>query len=261
LGTESIAGFKNIAITNCIMFKLPGAFRAPISGVAIETVDGGTLDGVVASNLTMRDVGTPIFIRLGNRGRGLKEPRPGILQNVSISNVVATGSLVTSSITGLPGHPVRHVSLDNINISMKGGESKAGGLDVPELPEKYPEAWMFGTLPAYGFYARHVEGLAMSNVQVRWEEPDVRPAMIFDDVADLFLDAFHTSTYTGDAPLIRLHNSGDVLVRDARIPAPARRFALVSGERSREIKIGDVFPRGAKLVERGREVGAKAIVR
>jgi polygalacturonase len=260
LGTESTAGFKNIAITNCVMFRLPHAFRAPISGIAIETVDGGALDGLVASNLTMRDIGTPIFIRLGNRGRGMAQPRPGILQNVSISNVVATGSLIASSITGLPGHLVRRVSLDNINISMKGGQRKIESLDVPELPEKYPEAWMFGILPAYGFYARHAEGLAMRNVRVRWEEEDTRPAMVFDDVRELTLDAFQTDTATGDAPLIRLHNSSGVLVRDARIPVGAPLLVKVTGERSREIKIGEGFPRVTRTTAAGPEVPTTAII-
>jgi len=260
LGTESTAGFKNIAITNCIMFKLPHAFRAPISGIAIESVDGGTLDGLVASNLTMRDVGTPIFIRLGNRGRGMTEPRAGILQNVSISNVVATGSLITSSITGLPGHLVRHVSLENINISMKGGERTAGSLDVPELPEKYPEAWMFGVLPAYGLYARHVEGLTLRNVQVRWEAEDARPAMVFDDARELYIEGFQTGTASGDAPLVRLHNVMGAFIRGARVPPAAKLLLQVTGGESREIKVGDGFLRGAKPIEAGREVPATAIV-
>jgi hypothetical protein len=208
----------------------------------------------------MRDVGTPIFIRLGNRGRGLTAPRPGILQNVSISNVVATGSLITSSVTGLPGHLVRRVSLDNINISMKGGEKSIPSLDVPELPEKYPEAWMFGILPAYGFYARHVEGLTMRNVRVRWEDADARPAMVFDDVRELHLDAFQTDTVSGDAELIRLHNANGAFLRGARAPSGAQLLVKVTGEQSREIKIADAFPGGAKTLVAGPEVPATAMV-
>ena len=260
MGTESSSDFKNIAITNCVMFKLPNAFRAPISGIAVESVDGGTIDGLVASNITMRDVGTPIFIRLGNRGRGMQEPRPGELQNVSISNVVATGSLVTSSVTGLPGHLVRQVSLDNINISMKGGERTAGSLEVPELADKYPEAWMFGVLPAYGLYARHVESLTLRNVRVRWEAEDARPAMVFDDARELYLEGFQTDTASGGAPLIRLHNAAAAFIRGARIPPSAKLFVEVTGAESREIKVGDGFLRGVKPAAAGPEVAATAIV-
>ena len=174
---------------------------------------------------------------------------------------MATGSLVTSSITGLPGHLVRHVSLDNINISMKGGERTAGSLDVPELPAQYPEAWMFGVLPAYGFYARHVEGLTMHNVRVRWETEDARPAMVFDDAREVNLDAFQTSTVSGDAPLIRLHNVVGAFIQSARVPPTAKLLVQLTGADSREIKIGDGFLRGAKPIKAGREVPASAIVR
>ena len=243
LGTESTGDFKNIAISNCVMFKKPGAFRAPISGIAIETVDGGTIDGLVASNITMRDVGTPIFVRLGNRGRGMAEPKPGVLQNVSIANVVATGGLVTSSVTGLPGHLVRQVSLDNISISMKGGEGTAGGLAVPELADHYPEAWMFGTLPAYGFYARHAEGLTLRNVRVRWEAEDVRPAMVFDDVRALTVDGFQAGTAAGEAPVVRLHNVVDGWMGVARVPAGVRKLTEVTGEGSPGVRVVDGAPR------------------
>ncbi len=234
LGTESTGNFRNIAISNCVMFKKPEAFRAPISGIAIETVDGGTIDGLVASNITMRDVGTPIFVRLGNRGRGMAEPRPGVLQNVSIANVVATGGLVTSSVTGLPGHLVRQVSLDNISISMKGGEKAAKGLDVPELADHYPEAWMFGTLPAYGFYARHAEGLTLRNVRVRWEGEDARPAMVFDDVRGVTVEGLEAVAAAGT--VIRMHNVVDGYVGGGRMVG---RLVELTGEGSRDVRVAD----------------------
>lgn len=260
LGTESASDFRNIAISNSVMFKLPGAFRAPISGIAIESVDGGTIDGLVASNLTMRDVGTPVFIRLGNRGRGMKEPQPGRVENVSISNVVATGSLVTSSVTGLPGHLVRRVSLSDIRISMKGGERKEAGLEVPELAEQYPEAWMFGVLPAYGLYARHVEGLTLRNLEVRWEQEDVRPALVFDDAREVVVDGFRTETAAGGGALIRMHNTKGAYVSGAHLPASARVLVEVTGGESGEIRIGGGLLRGAKAAIAGPGVAASAVV-
>jgi polygalacturonase len=187
LGTESSGDFKNLAFSNIAMFRRPDA-RRPISGISIESVDGANIDGVVASNITMQDVDAPIFIRLGNRGRGLKPPVAGTLANVSISNVVATGALRACPIVGLSGHPVRRISLSDINLTFQGGEQKEPSREVPEFPEKYPEATMFGTLPAYGIWARHVEGLTLRNVRLRVERQDARPPMAFDDVADLVSD-------------------------------------------------------------------------
>lgn len=57
LGTESSGGFKNIAITNCIFERC--------RGLALGTVDGGQLEDIVISNITMRDiVNAPFFLRL-----------------------------------------------------------------------------------------------------------------------------------------------------------------------------------------------------
>ena len=60
---------------------------------------------------------------------------------------------------------------------------------VPEEAKKYPEFSMFGELPAWGFYVRHVEGLTMHNIKVSIKESDYRPAFVFDDVKGLHLKA------------------------------------------------------------------------
>ena len=61
-GTESNGGFKNITISNINFVHC--------RGLALETVDGGNIEDVSITNLTMRDIGnSPIFIRLGKRQR------------------------------------------------------------------------------------------------------------------------------------------------------------------------------------------------
>jgi hypothetical protein len=126
--------------------------------------------------------------------------------------------------------------LDGINITMQGGEKEAKSLDVPEFPDKYPEASMFGILPAYGFYARHVEGLALTHVQVRWDNADACPAMVFDDVKALDLDGFHAGTVSGSQPMVWMNNVVDALVRGSR-PAPTDTFLRLSGDQTRDIKL------------------------
>jgi polygalacturonase len=260
LGTESLGDFRNIAFTNSTMFRIPGAFQSPISGIAIDIVDGSTLDGLVVSNVIMRDVRTPIFIRLGNRGRGMKVPVPGILRNVSISNVLATGAELPSSITGLPGYPVENLTLANVNITMKGGGHAVRGLDVPENPEKYPDPAMFGPLPAYGFYVRHAAGLALKDVQVRWDQEDARPAMIFDDVRDLDLDGFRAGKAAGEQPVVWFNQVAGALVRGCRAPAGAQRFLRVSGAGTGNVRLwGNDLTGAAQPLDRAPEVPATAI--
>jgi polygalacturonase len=262
MGTESRGDFRNISVTNCTIYGKPGTVQRPISGIAVEMVDGAVTDGVVVSNIAMRDVDTPIFIRLGNRGRGQAVPKTGMLRNVSINNVIASGGTMSSSVTGLAGHRVRNVSLTDINITMKGGEQEVRGLlDVPEQEDKYPEARMFGKLPSHGFFVRHVEGLTMRNLQLRTEEPDVRPAMIFHDVHALDIDGFRADTVPAKEPLLWFHDVVGALVRGARTPPALQDFLRVTGAASRNIKLGDnhVAPAGG-LVRIGEGVEKGAVI-
>ena len=166
LGTESNAGFKNIAATNLAIKpsshtdQLIYGHNEGSSGIALEVADGGTLDGVVISNVTIQGTWTPIFIRLDNRARPYRDDQVihnvGHLKNVSISNVIVTGAgNLGCSITGIPGYPVENISLSNISISFDGGGTKdLVHREIPEKEKDYPEAEMFGQLPSYGFYLR-----------------------------------------------------------------------------------------------------------
>ena len=51
---------------------------------------------------------------------------------------------------------------------------------MAEREDASPECTMFGTLPAYGFYCRHVLGLQLHNIEVRPKRPDFRSALICD---------------------------------------------------------------------------------
>jgi polygalacturonase len=184
-GTESNGGFKNITVSNCVFDYC--------RGFALETVDGALLEDVTISNITMRDISqAPIFMRLGFRGRGPKDKTTvGALRRVIISNIVVYNAdpKYASIISGIPGHPIEDVRLSNIRIYAQGGGTKEqAALDPPEKENGYPEPNMFGELPGYGFFIRHVKGLQMSDVEVSYIKDDARPAFVMNDVkgADLF---------------------------------------------------------------------------
>jgi len=62
--------------------------------------------------------------------------------------------------------------------------------DPPELENGDPEPTMFGTLPAFGFFIRHADGITLDNVEVRYENQDTRTACVVRDVTDI--DRHHT---------------------------------------------------------------------
>lgn len=176
-GTESNGGFKNITVDNCVFDYC--------RGLALESVDGALLEDVTISDITMRDVANcPIFLRLGSRMRGPSGPPVGELRRVKISNLVVYNAepRYASLISGIPGHDIEDVTLQNIRIYYRGGGTKQqAALQPPEKETDYPEPTMFGEIPAYGFFIRHVRGLEMNNVSVSYLKDDARAPFIIND--------------------------------------------------------------------------------
>ncbi len=179
LGTSSHGGFIDVRVTNCYFYD------SPMGAIKLQLVDGGRLENVHISRIVMQNVGNPLFIRLGNRGntyaggRAGKAP-VGTLKNIRISDVVAEVTVedrakaaeaiyrnlevdttpgVTDHekakagpimITGIPGHYVENVVLENIKISYPGhGTEEDAKRVVPEDEDRYPEQFFFGVLPAW----------------------------------------------------------------------------------------------------------------
>ncbi|MDR2475974.1 MAG: glycoside hydrolase family 28 protein [Bacteroidales bacterium] len=180
-GTESSGGFKNITITNCIFERC--------RGLALETVDGGFLEDITISNITMRDiVNAPFFLRLGARMRSPEGTPVGKMRRIMIDNinVFNADSRYASIISGIPGHCIEDVALSNIRIHYKGGyTAKDAQLAPPENEKLYPEPWMFGTIPASAFFIRHARNIRFHHVNIDFEQEDFRPAFVLDDAQQI----------------------------------------------------------------------------
>lgn len=222
-GTVSRGGFKNFEIRNINIYD---TFR---SAIAIESVDGGFLENILIDGVEAKNTGNAIFIRLANRWG---KERKGNLKNITLRNVKVEvafqrpdyqyeirgpelpffHNVFPSSITGIPGSQVENVLLENIEIAYPGRGNKGLAYapldrldDIPEKVSEYPEFSMFGELPAWGFYIRHVKGVEMRNVKMSIAEADYRPAIVLDDVKDLHLSNL---SIDGDQKLdqVLLHN-------------------------------------------------------
>ena len=200
-GTEANGGFKNVTIANCVFTYS--------SGLALEEVDGGWMEDVTISNLTMRDiVNAPIFIRLGARLRGPDNPPVGVARRIIISNVVAHDVAPNHGIliTGIPGHRIEDVTLSHILIEYKGGGTKEqAAREVPEYENAYPEPGRFGIIPSWGMFARHVQGLSLDHIELRTLAEDLRPAIILDEVKAADLNHVKALPATG-VPTVVLKN-------------------------------------------------------
>ncbi|WP_182867962.1 glycoside hydrolase family 28 protein [Rhodopirellula sp. JC639] len=210
-GTSSHGGFIDVRVSNCYFYD------CPMGAIKLQLVDGGRLENVDISRIVMENVGNPIFIRLGDRGNsyGTRDGKPpvGTLKNVRISDVVAQVAIedrgkaaeapykglkvdttpgVTDKekskagpimITGIPGHPIENVVLENVTISFPGhGIAADAKREVPEDLDRYPEQFFFGVLPAWGAYIRHARNIEFKNVNLTLRGTDERQKIVLEDV-------------------------------------------------------------------------------
>jgi len=171
-------------------------------------VDQGKMENIVVSNITMSHVHHyPIYITTGCRNRGPKEvTTPSTARDIQISNVIADDcdSLCSIIVTGMPGVPVKNVWLSNIRLYYKGGGTRdLADKDYREQGTNYPEPKFAGWTPAYGLYARHVDGLYVNDVTFRYERPDYRPAVLLDDVKNDVIRHLDAPTEKGVEQVVR----------------------------------------------------------
>ena len=211
LGTESNGGFKNITISNIVFDHC--------RGLALETVDGGLLEDVTITNISMRDVvNSPIFLRLGRRMRGPVNTPVGQLRRVNISNVVAynADARYASIIAGIPDRRIEDIALNNIRIFYRGGGRKELADVLPsERETNYPEPSMFGEMPAYGFFIRHAKGIVLNDVHISYLSEEMRPPFVLDQVE--IADFSRVTAHRGEnVPMFVLTNVSDFTARECK---------------------------------------------
>ena len=246
-GTASHGGFKHIVIRDITVFD---TYR---SAIALEAVDGGVLEDVDIRNVTATNTGNAIFIRLGHRN---KDSVISEVRHVHIANVKAVipkgkpdagypmegpslrypHNVFPSSIAGLPGHPVEDIVLDSIEIVYAGGASKDTAFCNPDSLARitentagYPEFSMFGELPAWGFYLRHVAGLTMKNITVRYQKEDFRSAIVADDVNGMQLQNIEVASGK-NMPVLLLNNTKKLSMKNIKLPFTDKRAVEVIGK-------------------------------
>jgi Glycosyl hydrolases family 28 len=251
MGTASYTGFKNISITNCVL-KRPSESLVRdwskqsrgiadsltgLAGIALEMVDGGTMDKINISNIVMSGLQTPIFIKLGSR----MNPT-GSIRNVNISNIMATAeSFITSSITAVPGFYIDNVVLSNIQFFAKGFDNPFPLTTIiPENEKNYPENRMFGdNLPAYGFYLRHVQNIYFNNIQFALQGKDHRPAFHIEDAANIQIRDCKVVIPENKQPVLNIIDVNSLYVFNVFDTKPIPLLFHVSGTKSGRIKVAN----------------------
>ena len=266
MGTESMAPFEDIKISNCHIYETRNG------GIKLFTVDGAHLRNIEISDITMSEVRTPMLFRLGSRLSVFRKEDSrqltGTFENVVIRNVKAvaadsaqlkppTGILIT----GVPGHYITNLTLENIEIDLLGtGTLENSKHIVPEAIDQYPEVKTFGpVIPAYGVWARHVKGLKLKNITFRIKYNDLRPAFVCEDGKDIEVTGWNIPATTGAASIIRLEHVEEATIVNNIVKGTAAVLVNVQGSGSRTIHVSKNKAKGIKkLVSRKPREEAKA---
>ena len=197
-GTDSQGDFRKVLIRNVTIGGPPDDAksrhrRLGISGISLQSVDGGTLEDILITNVQMNRTLSPFCLRLGHRDRvmpGMVKPGPGEIRDVILENIKGGHHGIRGSIiSGIPGARVENIVFRNIDLTVSGGGSRKDATrEVPEMIDAYPDAFSFGkTVPAYGFWIRHADKITFDKVSIVTEKSDGRSCIVADEDIEEFM--------------------------------------------------------------------------
>ena len=271
---------ENVTVSNCVIYDTYGC---PIK---LACGNRARFENMLFSNLIMKNVTGPITIGLDSRSRrsstqpATEPARKGIVRNIVFNNIRATvvkepvnhpdipfdvkpylGETRTCiTVNGVSGDDViENVSFTDVHVTYPGGGTKEEA-DLRDVPQFAGEYFQIGPRPAYGFYARNVRGLTLSNVRFDTETPDLRPAVAFDHVTDASVNGLSATGNTEAESLLRVIDSKDVLLSETRVLTPVATFLQVEGEKNESIVVdGGSVSKASKVLTLARGASEKSV--
>lgn len=254
---------ENIAISNCVIYDTYGC---PIK---MRCGARSRFENIMFSNLILKNVTGPISIGLdSSRGAaGAAQPVKGVVRNIAFNGIRAT--VVAQGrqhedlpwpqkfrpgetrscivVNGVRDEFLEEISFQDVHIFYEGGgTAEEAAREVPQIAGEYFE---IGTPPAYGIYARNVRGLTLHNVRLEVTAPDLRPAVVFDQVVDAAVNGLGAQGSPQAESLLRFINTRDVLLTASRVLTPAAVFLRLEGAANDGITIdGGRLSKASKLL-------------
>lgn len=232
-GVRLIGPATHLTIHNCFFYG-PGVHPHRTSNrhnmlSAINLQPGcwdateGSLDDVLISDITMKNVASPVtmWLKPGNTGG-----------RITVTRLTATGVYrAACSVESWAEMPFNTVVFRDVNVEFEGG----GTLEQARKPVK-PPGVDARPLPAWGLYARNVKNLCLEDLRLSYAKEDLRPVLICHGVDRLKFDGFKFSRAAGAPYSLVLDDVAHVQLRDTDISTVAPRIA--------ELKLGTADPQG-----------------
>lgn len=267
---------ENITISNCVIYDTYGCPIKARFGARSR------FENIIFSNLIMRNVTGPISIGLDSTRRNPNSNAPssprGVVRNIQFHNiraiVVAEGKQHEDLpwpqkfrpgetrqcivLNGVGEDLLENISFQDVHVTYEGGgTAEEAAREVPKMAGEYFE---IGTPPAYGIYARNVRGLSLNNVRFEVKTMELRPAVVFENVADASINALSADADPKAESLLRFTNVRDVLLSAARVLRAGAVFLELVGPGNQSITIdGGDISRAAKPLAFAAGATSKAV--
>jgi hypothetical protein len=189
-GTATYGAFHHIAIVDDYIKDVQYA------AMAIESRQGADVSDVAFQRVEFAHVGGAFFVYLAQQATTHPigdVPKLGSIDGVSFTDIAGAtaswphsphqGSLITGHVYNGVTYPITNLSFTNVAVAFDGGSATVPASPIEAKPDQYPESNMFGDLPAWGYYLRHVDGVTFASCTTSALATDARPMLATDDVS------------------------------------------------------------------------------
>lgn len=161
----------------------------------------------------------------------MRLPSPPLVMLVLVCGLVAghaTGFDVRAFGAAGNGRTFGTAAVNRAIATAASGTAEQAMQKVPELEKAHPEPYVFGVLPAWGLFARHVNNLQVRGVELRTSISDARPAIRPDDIAGARFSDMQLSATDGHPAwsltnVTSLHARDTTRLLDGTLPAAENR--------------------------------------
>lgn len=185
-GTRSYGQLTNFKVQDLFIKNTDKA------AIALESVDGSDISDVAFRRIEIRNTSSPFYLIIGKRGERPANDvqKIGSIQNILFEDISGAdlkyniGSPISGSILNGVEYPLKNIVFRRVNIAFKGGSSSIPGTP-PEMGTQYPECNLWGNMPAYGYFLRHIDNVTFTNCSSSVSPADARPLRALVDVGNL----------------------------------------------------------------------------
>lgn len=219
IGSETAGGIRNVTVSNCVC---EGTRR----GVNLKTARGrgSVVENIRISDFVIRDVEQGILVSMFYYGDADQEKAVAMdettptIRDVHFSNISISGAKQAVLVEGLPENHIQGLGLHGLRAR-----------DV-----------------AQGIHCSHADALMLEDIQINVANG---PSVLLASTNDAEVIGFRATVSHGDAPSIRMENSGKTSVQLSTSTNGSRALVELHGPHNRGI-----FLASNRLMEGAREV-------